>query len=88
MLNEVLSCKNTQQHQPNSNMNSSMPNENRNHYNTVVDNRSRTLTTQSPLPTHTNKAHRYEHILSSMPENNMYGRNGHSTNHMYPGWQN
>ena len=28
ILNEVLSCKHTQQHQPNSNVNSSMPKQN------------------------------------------------------------
>ena len=37
-LNEVLSCKNNQQHQPISNVNSSTPNETRSQYNTVIAN--------------------------------------------------
>ena len=74
ILNEVLSCKNNQQHQPISNVNSSMPNENRNQYNPVVANRTRTSTTLCPLATNTNRACEYECISHSMPENNMWGK--------------
>ena len=45
---DILSKVLTQQYQSNSNINSSMPNENRNQYNTVVGNRTRTLTSLSP----------------------------------------
>ena len=43
ILNKVLRCKTSQQHQLNSNINSSMPNDNRNQSNSVIDNRTRII---------------------------------------------
>ena len=82
------SIKNNQQHQLISNVNSSMPKQNRNLYNTVITNRTRTLTTLSPLETSTNGAYRYEGIWHSMPENNTYVGNECSSHHTYQGLQN
>ena len=62
-----------------------MPNKIRNHYNTVIANRTRML---SPLATNTNGACGYECILHSTPENKTYGRNDCSSHHTYWGWQN
>ena len=64
LLNEVLSFTNNQLHQPISNIKSSIPNENRNQYNTVIANRTRTLTNLSPLATNINEACGYEHIFA------------------------
>ena len=69
LLNEVLSYTNNQLHQPIANIKSSTPNENRNQYNTVIANTTRTLTNLSPLATNTNEARGYEHILHGMLEN-------------------
>ena len=76
MLNEVL-CHNA---------NSSTPKENRNQYNTVINNR--TLETPGPPTTYTNRTCGHHHISHSMPENNSYGGNGHLTSNMYLGYQN
>ena len=65
-----------------------MPNENRSQYNTVVANRTRVLTNQSPLPVNKNGSFGYEHISHSTPENNTYDGNGHASHHIYQGLQN
>ena len=77
ILNEILNCKTGQQHQLNSNVNRNMPNDNRNQYNTVIDNGTRML----------NGAHGNAHISHSMPENSTYGSNSHSSQNTYKGWQ-
>ena len=51
ILNEMLSCKNSEQHKPICTINSSTLNENRNQCNTVIDNRTRALRTLSPWQT-------------------------------------
>ena len=79
ILNEVLSCKNSLQHQLSSNVNNSMPHKNRSQYNTVIENRTRTLTNQFPLAVNTNGAYGYEHILHSTPENNTKVENIHNS---------
>ena len=88
ILNEVLWHSNNQHQQPNSNKNRNTSSKNKNQYNTVINNRIRTLTALSPLATHTNRAHGFQHMLHSMPENNTYGGNGYLTNHRYQETQN
>ena len=56
ILNEILSCNNNQKQPPYSNENSNTPNENRNQYKTVINHRTRMLTTLSPSSTHTSRA--------------------------------
>ena len=83
ILNEALICKNKQQHIPISNINSSMSNKNRNQYNVVRVNTTRMLTNVSPSATNTNEVCGYECISHSIPENNTYGGNDHSSHCTY-----
>ena len=60
-----------------------MPNEDRNQYNTVIANRTRTVTTVSASATNTNGACGHEHISHSTPENNTYDGNNPSSHYTY-----
>ena len=79
---------NNQQQSPNLNENRTTPNENRNQYNTGINHRTRMLTTLSPLATHKNRAHGFQHMSQCRPETNTHGGNSHLTSHMYQGMQN
>ena len=78
----MLSHSNNDQQQSNSNENST-PSLNRKQHNTRLNNRTRSVTALSPLVTHTNRACGFQHMLHSMPENNIYSGNSLLTNHTY-----
>ena len=82
ILNKILSHNNNQQQIPNSNDNTNIPDENRDQFHTEINNRMRMLSTLSPLATHTNRAHGFQHMLHSMSETNTYDGNSYLTNHI------
>ena len=86
ILNEMLGC-NSQQQPLNSNKNWSMPQRNREEYNSFrwgINSRITTLTTPSPTITHQNTANRSHHFLHSMPETlNTHNGIDHFTQHTY-----